>query len=564
MSLSRCLSGFRHQATVLLWLLALCGYGLAAEAPPVISAGEAAPPSTEETFAIRHFRWSGATLLSDEVIESVLQPYTGEHKTLADLFAAADALKKYYQEAGYPVVRVFAPDQISHSGEFELRVIEGKVVRVLIQGARFRDKDNIRQSLPKLIEGEALRIDQLSAGLALVNENSSKQMAVNLEPADAPGALTARIKVSDDEAERVTLTASNSGSATTGRAQLSVGYQNDNLFNLDHVLTAQLGLAPSHLDRSQNISLGYRAPLYRLGVSVEGVAAYSNSDSGVTTTPNGEMTFLARGLILGLKVNQPLAKIGAYRHKWIYGADFKDNRNACSANGFDQSPVFCGSVGAQPVSVSYSGQWQGEGLRWSGQLGYYRNLAGGPRGGPGDYDPGGSQTTYRSAHWQAWRWQTAMLWQVEQWLLSATISGQFSPNVMIGSEQFGIGGANSVRGYNERTYSGELGHSASLSLQTPDFAKSLLQDRELPWPLAVSGLAFVDWGKVSARSGAGANLTSHHELASVGFGLRAGLGRDWSLRLDFGMPLIGVSTSSAQISRDRGSLFAHLLLSYTF
>jgi hemolysin activation/secretion protein len=112
------------------------------------------------------------------------------------------------------------------------------------------------------------------------------------------------------------------------------------------------------------------------------------------------------------------------------------------------------------------------------------------------------------------------------WQLRARFDLQHSGEALAAPEQFGIGGANSVRGFFERERSDERGHSGSLELYTPDLSPRLgWKD----WTLRLLG--FYDFGRTS-RVDPQPGEPVHNGIASAGIGVRLAKQKEFALRPD--------------------------------
>ena len=112
------------------------------------------------------------------------------------------------------------------------------------------------------------------------------------------------------------------------------------------------------------------------------------------------------------------------------------------------------------------------------------------------------------------------------WQVRARLDTQYADEVLVAPEQFGIGGANSVRGFLEREVANDRGHSGSLELYTPELAPRIgMKD----WNARL--LAFYDFGRVS-RIDPLPGEQQREGIASAGIGLRLALRKRFSLRLD--------------------------------
>jgi len=514
----------------------------------------------EQSFTISAYRLEGGTILSKETVHSVVRKHTGANKTLEDINKAVSALKTAYADAGYPVVAILPPPQTSEDGLIVLRVVEGKIRAVTVDGNRFHEEANILDSLPRLYEGELIDIKQSIADLSLANENASKKVALDLQPGDNPGDVIARLDVNDQHPQQWNLNLDNSGSQNSGTTRVSFGYQHDNLFNADHTLTSQFATSLEYPKRSQSYSLGYRVPLYEAGLSLEGFAAYSDSDSGNTSTPNGVLTFTGKGTNVGLRLNQPLRSSGAYRHRLTYGYDFKDFNNTCSSNNVQLTKKECGTVTSQPLSLTYSGQYQSPAMQLSGWLSYYANIVGPPHGRNSDYRYStNNDPTYRRAHWGLWRGGLSLNVPMGDWSILTSVNAQSTQNHLISGEQFGAGGASSIRGYSERSITGDAGYYANVELVSANFANWLkMEDTGLRFVM------FYDSGYVENNYARLTSSVKRQDLGSAGVGLRFNWGSHLSIRMDNGVALKKFESTTAGAGREKGDSFLHFSLSLSY
>lgn len=522
-------------------------------AVPGVAQAEGPVTASGQAFTINAYAVEGNTLLSADAVRSKLESFTGAGRHFADVRLAVAALKQAYSDAGYPVVNVYPPTQVSEGGIITLRVVEGKIGKITIKNNRLYDEANIRASLPHLKEGDAPNVKAVVAAVAAANDNPAKQVAVNFEGGKKAGEVEASVNVTEDRVQKTFVSLDNTGAASTGIYRVALGWQHANLFNKDHMLVAQVGSGLDAIEKSYNISMGYRIPLYDYGLSVDLIAAYSDTSTGNTAVPGGNMTYTGKGTVLGVRVNQPLPSYGEYRHKLVYGLDYKDFDNRCTGN----ATATCGTVTSQPISVTYNGQYTNpQSYMLSGNIGWVSNIPGGVHGGDGDYalarGSAGNQ-------WNTWKASAGLTYLLpEDWQFRSTLSGQYTQQRLIAAEQHGLGGMNSVRGYTERAASGDYGYNGSLEIYTPELAKYL----SLSGSSSLRALAFYDFGRIEFNTPTSTEQGT--PLASVGLGLRYNLGRELSARFDLGWAQEDLKSSARGIGRQKGDAYGNVAVSYSF
>lgn len=95
------------------------------------------------------------------------------------------------------------------------------------------------------------------------------------------------------------------------------------------------------------------------------------------------------------------------------------------------------------------------------------------------------------------------------WHLRIAIDGQYTHDALVSGEQFGIGGQDSVRGFDERELTNDRGNRATLEIQTPNF------DEQFGPGAAARALVFADQGWLRRNQPLPGEVVRSH-LASVG------------------------------------------------
>jgi len=140
------------------------------------------------------------------------------------------------------------------------------------------------------------------------------------------------------------------------------------------------------------------------------------------------------------------------------------------------------------------------------------------------------QRTGAKAEYQYYQFNFARIERLpSNYSLVLTALAQWSPDRLAPSEQFGEGGAASVRGYDERIFNGDDGISAQLELRSP--SRHLLG----AIPDKTQFLLFVDAGR-DWQQHAIAGETDN-TLCGAGPGLRLNISKNGTIKLDYGWEL---------------------------
>lgn len=486
-------------------------------------------------FDIRSYQVEGNTILAADKINSIVAPFTGKGKDFGTVQEALEALEKAYHDRGYIAVQVTLPEQELENGVVRLNVIETLIGKIKIEGNQFFDESNIRRSLPELREGQTPDINVISKSLKLANESPAKKVALRLQSSDQDNEVDAKLDVKDEKPWKVGLNFDNTGDDKTGRFRMGVLFQHANIFNRDQLLTLQYITSTIHPENVSIYGMGYRIPLYGLGSSIDLIGAYSSVNSGTLTVASNLLQVSGQGTTLGLHYNQNFTRIGNYEHKLTLALDYRAYINSVAFG----SVQLGNNLTVHPLSLTYAGSWSLERTNAGFYLGVSRNL---PGIGEGDRDTKDFFEKVRvgaPVGYNVFRLGANILYAFgNDWQTRAVVNGQYTYNPLVSGEQFGIGGASSVRGFDERVVSNDRGVSGSLELYTPNLSGLV---RISPSSVQCRALFFYDMGYVAEVNPLPGEISSN-TISSAGIGIRITDGKYLSITSDYGFilePLAG-------------------------
>jgi hemolysin activation/secretion protein len=497
------------------------------EAVPALPNVSVAPAAAGPKFEIRKFDVEGVTLATPAQIEGVVKPYVGADRDFGDVQKALEALEKFFLDLGYGSVQVLLPEQELDQGTVKFKVIEPKLGKVTVEGNSAYSEANIRRSLPALKEGLAPNSNDIAANLRLANENPGKGTTVLLRAGSNEGDVDAVVRVAEDQVTRYSFTLDNTGAGNSGEYRTGYGLQTANVLGRDHVFTAQAITSPDQGEHFQGYSSDvaifgaqYRIPLYSLGDTLDFSAGYSNVNSGVV---QDIFNVSGRGTVFGLRYTHNLGRWADIEHKLILAWDYRAYRNSVTpVNGGEQ---IVPDITVHPLSLTYTGTHRGQSDELSGYLSFARNIPGGSSGGSAAFDasrPGGRPD------YTLWRYGLTYLRSFRgDWQGRINVVGQYTNDLLVAGEQFGLGGANSVRGFAERQFANDYGASANFELYTPDLGPVLKISSQTKLRL----LAFYDTGHV-VRNQPLRDDTASTTASGSGIGMRLTYGDHLSVKLD--------------------------------
>ncbi len=128
----------------------------------------------------------------------------------------------------------------------------------------------------------------------------------------------------------------------------------------------------------------------------------------------------------------------------------------------------------------------------------------------------------------------------KQWVLSGHFNAQWANEPLVSTEQFGVGGINSVRGYHEGEVFGDEGWQVTLEQKTPAHIAGLAWGKT---PLILRGSIYVGYGQAYLVDAQGRNNPT--SLFGTGIGGAATLGDHWEAKFLWSYPLLNAGSTSA-------------------
>jgi hemolysin activation/secretion protein len=247
-----------------------------------------------------------------------------------------------------------------------------------------------------------------------------------------------------------------------------------------------------------------------------------------------------------MRYSIPLADFKNYHHQVSAGFDFKRSNNNLLSGG--TNVLGSSDVDVAQFVLGYSGaESDRHGSTSFGLEAYYS--PGGLTGNNNDasFDQLRSQTKaqYFYGRLNAERIEGlpfGFAWVIKGW-------AQIASDRLAPSEELGVGGYDSVRGYDERAANGDQGWIIRNELRTPPWSPGWKSGKVSLSNLTggentrdqLQFLAFFDYGAVRLINVEATDFTGRQSpnvnLYSVGAGLRYTVSRNFSLRFDYGCPL---------------------------
>jgi hemolysin activation/secretion protein len=494
---------------------------------------QGSPAGETPILEVKRFVIEGDNPLSPQATEAILAPHLGAHKSLGTLEAAASALEQALRKQGYAFHRVIVPAQRPVGGELKLQIVHFVLNEAAVTGNQHFSKENILRSLPALEPGKSPDLKGLSSQLSLANEHPSKRLSINIKESAKRDALDAEVRVRDGPIMQpfVSLTGhtrdfDNTINENTGYTRLTLGFQHANLFDRDHVLTLAYTTSPEYVSRVTQLGAFYWLPFYGYNTSLNAYWTKSDIDTGTVGLGGQSFDVSGKGEFWGIRATYALPRFGEISQHVSVALDDRYFESTLSTTGLIQTVP----VGSRPVSLRYTARH--EQLRWNvgGYAEYVVNTGGGRADSDAEYAIAALRTAQNPGpNWEVIRGGIEGNYAFPaNWILIGRLRGQYADEPLIPGEQFGIGGATSVRGLREREASGDRGYFFNIEVQGPTVGGGLLP------------FVFYDQGYRKHVSPV-PTLPVEDTVSSIGAGLRW----NWQKKLDLGITYANVLNGAA-------------------
>ena len=138
-----------------------------------------APPAL--TFKVDRYEIKGNTVLSTNVINRVLAPFTGKAVDISKVTNAMAAIQLEYFQRGFVTVKVTAPPQQVTNKVIYFQATEGRIAAVKVLHNRYYSSNNVVRELPyvqTLLSGDRILNGKIfQAELDLANSNPDRQVS---------------------------------------------------------------------------------------------------------------------------------------------------------------------------------------------------------------------------------------------------------------------------------------------------------------------------------------------------------------------------------------------------
>jgi hemolysin activation/secretion protein len=412
-----------------------------------------------------------------------------------------------------------------------LQVVEEPVGREHVVGSRYFSLNKIKQQAPSLAPGQVPNFKHVKHDIIALNQWPDRQVTPSLQAGAQPQTVDVNLNVKDSLPLHANLSLDNRYSADTTPLRLNASVTYDNLWQRGDSINLAFQIAPQNPNDALVFSGSYLARLPDvdwLSLLIYGLI----SNSKVSTL--GTTNVVGRGQIGGFRFLADLPGSSGFYDTLSTGIDYKNfDESVALGAGESQSPVTY-----YPMTATYSATWQGDHATTQLDAGPTFNIRGfGSSPQAFDNRRFKSESNFFYVRGDLSRTQDLPY----GFQLYGKAQGQVSDEPLVDSEQFSVGGQDTVRGYLESEVLGDDAICGRVELHSPPLAQ-YIDPKVNDWLVYL----FSDAGHAVILKPL-PEQQSQFGLASIGIGSKIQLVNHLNGMIDVALPLLtSVDTKAHQ------------------
>lgn len=474
--------------------------------------GDGSLPETQNVFELKAIRFNESAFIDAATLSEIGSRYVGRPVRFADLNEMIGEINAIYAQRGIVSARALIPAQTIDDGVLLVRLVEGRLGQLEIEGNGATRDGFIAGRLP-LTPGEVVDVPALRESLTRLNRTTELSVQSALRAGSAPGETDMLLQVDEPPRVSAQVFVDNLGTESTGELRGGAILQIYSPLGIDDRLTFY-GVGS---EGTTNGFVGYRFPFNRSGGRVD--VSYSQGDIEITDGPFVPLDITGDSTSYDVTFTQPFLRGDSLWLDAFAGGSWSESNTDISGAALSEFDVTRYTIGITLRGFT-------DRSVWSLQQGASRAESENIFGDTLDLDiyNGNGSVFYRID--DRWSAQVRGGWQYT--------SEETVPSPLL----FQIGGISSVRGYPEGALAGARGYYVNLEAQHQ-------------WREGLSPFAFIDHGLIDDIS------PDRETISSVGLGLAWQYGRYLAGEISWGHALEEVLPD-----QDSGRLHARVTYSW--
>jgi len=479
--------------------------------------------SGTQKFIINRIEVIGNTLLPSKDFEPLIAPAERRYVDLQTLINIANQITLLYFKKGYLLARAFVPPQRIENGVARIYVMEGRVGTISVEGNHYYPTSLIRAYILHSIKNGYFRYDEFQRSLLLLNELPDLQVKAVFRPGKDPGTSDLTLNVKDKNPVHEGLDYNNFGNRFVGvnRAGFEVW---DSNFSKAGDLADVRGVFPFPSQQNPYLQFEYNRPISDSGGRFGFTYANADIKAGQELQP---LDIRGTAAIYAFTFTQPIQRT------LTESSDIGGTFTSKNVNNFIFGSTLTSYDKVRELTGSYDHHWIAKNTQDLVEVSGTQGLGTLFGGMPTNYSlasrPGADDqfTRFNADAVRILKFENGhfIIFRGE---------GQLSFAALPITEQYSLGGPDSVRGYQQAELLGDSGWLLSAEYRIPFTVKYS--------PNPVQATFNLGTGDAFLQNPQAGEFRDRH-LTGFGVGLRTNLEENTSARIELGFPLDPSSNS---------------------
>ena len=472
------------------------------------------------TFILQDVAVDGMTAYAPSDITPFYARHIGQKISVATLFEIMAAIQQKYLDDGYALTKVVIPNQDIQAGKVRFAVIEGHVSEVHVEGD-LSQAPVIEDAILKIRNMMPLNVKKLERIMLILNDlpdvDVSAIIAAPVNPsAQKPGAVRLILQKNPSSDVLASIRFDNHGSVFTGPLQAS-GDVTLPLPGLTYSALNISGTVTAPLKEQKVGAVRYTVPVFGVsGTEITMTVSKSGTEPGSSLGP---LNIKGESHSANIQISYPLIRRRDMTLRVDGGFEWKNARTKILGEEFYDDRMRILRTG---LNLNFSDGWAGYNL-FDLHASQGIEAFGVRKAGSENLSREKGRPDFRKAEFTAGRLQSFGRFEI-----LGMMSGQYTNDALLSSEEFGFGGGRMGRGYDPSEITGDRGIALSFEVRMRE------QVQMYGRTFALQPYAFYDIGKVwNIDAGAKDNVSA----ASTGLGVRFDVAPGWGGDINLALPL---------------------------
>lgn len=453
-------------------------------------------------FTVNGIDFDGNDVFTDAALQEYFATYINRPVSLPELNEVVETIEDKYKQAGYFLSRVYIPPQTLENGVLKIKVIEGYLSGIFVEGGTTGNRAKINALTADLANKKPLDLPSVEKAIRTLNAFPSTTVSAVLRQGTEVGASEMVLKVSELP-DYYSVSVNNFNSPAVGTWGVSLAGTVNRVFDRDNQLSfstsASLGSGSvEDFKRMLSFSAKYSQPIGNSGLSASLSYLYSQSQPVATVA---DLNLLSQGTTIAPRLSYPMFSNRGNSLVLDSGVTFSQTQTLLAGTPFttDKSTVF-------DLTLRWTNTTWLQGIT-NLSVGYYQGIAGLNSSSASDlgvsvpgFNPSFNKIAFNLSRTQ---------FLPNKFSLHVGAVGQYAADSLLIANQISFGGPPIGRAYYYGAIMGDRGLGFFAELRK-DVTLSELSNQPLQFFTFVDkGTTYINTNEAAGRVGGAFSLTSY-------------------------------------------------------